>query len=186
MRSSARRSEAGRRLRGFARVGLVVAGVVFWLNTALFPCCEVAAAVLGGHPDNGSRTASAAPPLHHSDATHSELLDHRLDSPCGHTLISGPPLVGKYEGPTPDRSPLGWFAADAPVATSLTAVSHSANLARAAPPAFAAPLPAHSAPADLTLRHSGTLDRCVVAPVDGISRTVASCSRRALATRSRP
>jgi len=55
-----------RGLHGFARVGLVLAWVVFWLNTALFPRCEVAAAVLGGHADNGSRTASAAPPLHHS------------------------------------------------------------------------------------------------------------------------
>jgi hypothetical protein len=125
-----------RGLRGFARVGLVVAWVVFWLNTALFPCCEVAAAVLGGHADNGSRSASAAPPLHHSDATHSEPLDHGPDSPCDYTLISGPALVGEYEGPTPDRSPLEWFAVDAPVATSLTAVNHSTNLAlaQAAPP----------------------------------------------------
>lgn len=136
-RSSARMSEARRPrgLRGFARVGLV-AWVVFWLNTALFPCCEVAAAVLGGHADNGSRRASAALPLHHSDATHSEPLDHSPGSPCGYTLISGRPLVGDYEGLTPDRSPLEWFAVDAPVATSLAALNHSANraLARAAPP----------------------------------------------------
>jgi hypothetical protein len=125
-----------RGLRGFARVGLAVAWVVFWLNTVLFPCCEVAAAVLGGHADNGSRSASAAPQLHHSDGTHSEPLDHGPDSPCGYTLISGPPLVGEYGVLTPDRSPLEWFAVDAPVATSLTAVNHSANLAlaRAAPP----------------------------------------------------
>ena len=140
-RSSARMSETRRPrgLRGFARVGLVVAWVAFWLNTALFPCGEVAAGVLGGHADNGSRSASAAPPPHHSDATHSKLLDHSLDSPCGpcgYTLISGPPLVGEYEVLTPDRSPLESFAVDAPVATSLTAVSHSANLAlaRAGPP----------------------------------------------------
>ena len=122
--------------RGFARVGWVVAGVVFWLNTALFPCCEVAAAVLGGHADNGSRAASAALPPHHSDAKHSELMDHGPGSPCGYTLISGPPLVGEYKGPAPDRSPLERFAGDAAVATSLTAVNHAANLAlaRAAPP----------------------------------------------------
>ena len=137
-RSSARMSEAGRPrgLRGFARVGLVVAWVVFWLNTALFPCCEVAAAVLGGHADTGSQSASAAPPLHPSDATHSELLDHSPDSPCGTTLISVSPLVGEYEVLIPDRFPLEWFAADAPVAPSLTAVNHSTHLAlaRAAPP----------------------------------------------------
>lgn len=137
-RSSAGMSEARRPrgLRGFARVGLVVAWVVFWLNTALFPCCEVAAAVLGGHADSGSRTASAAPPLHHSDATHSEPLDRSPDSPCGYTPISVPALAGEYEGLTPDRSPLEWFAVDAPVATNLTAVVHFANLvrARATPP----------------------------------------------------
>jgi hypothetical protein len=125
-----------RGLRGFARVGLVVAWVGFWLNTALFPCCEVAAAVLGGHADKGSRSASAVPPLHPSDATQSEPLDHDPDSPCGYTLISESPLVGEYGVLTPDRSPLEWFAVDAPVATSLTAVNHPAYLAlaRAAPP----------------------------------------------------
>jgi hypothetical protein len=122
-------------LRAFARVGLVVAWVVFWLNTALFPCCEVAAAILGGHADNESRSASAAPPLYHSGATHSELLDHNPDSPCGYALISSPPLVGEYEGLTLDRSSLERFAIDSPLATSLTAVNHTANLAltRAAP-----------------------------------------------------
>ena len=138
IRSSARTSGARRPrgLRGFARVGLVVASVVFWLNAALFPCCEVTAAVLGGHAYNGSRTASPAPPLHHSANTHSDPHDHSPDSPCGDTRISVPPLAGEYEGLTPDRSPLAWFAVDAPVATSLTAVNHSANfaLARAAPP----------------------------------------------------
>jgi len=126
-----------RGLRGFARVGLVAAWVVFWLNTALFPCCEVAAAVLGGHADNGSQSASAAPPLQHSAATHSEPLDHSPDTPCGTTLISESLLVGAYEVLTPDRSPLKWFAVDAPVATSrLTIVNHPAilALARAAPP----------------------------------------------------
>ena len=137
-RSSARMSEAGRPrgLRGFARVGLLAAWVVFWLNTALLPCCEVAAAVSGGYTNNESQSASAAPPLHPSDATHSEPLDHGPDSPCGTNLISGSPLVGAYEVLTPDRFPLEWLAVDAPVATRLTAVVHSANLtlARAAPP----------------------------------------------------
>ena len=125
-----------RGLRGFARVGLVAAWVVFWLSTALFPCCEVAAAVLGGHADNGSLSASAAPSLHHSGATQSEPLDHSPDSPCGTILISASPLVGAYEVLTLDRSPLEWLAVDAPVATRLTAIGHSAHLAlaRAAPP----------------------------------------------------
>ena len=137
-RSSARMSETKRPrgLRGVARVGLLAAWVVFWLNTALFSCCEVAAAVLGGHVDNGSVSASAALPLQHSAATQPASLDQSHDSPCGYALISGPPLVGEHEVPAPDRSPLESFAVDAPVATILTAVSHYANLAlaRAAPP----------------------------------------------------
>lgn|SRR5512134_2097256 len=125
-----------RGLRGFARVGLVVAWVVFWLNTALFPCGEVAAGVLGGHADNGSRSTSAAPPLHDFDATQSEPLDHNPDSQCGDSLISGTSLLGEHEALTTDRSPSEWFAVDAPVASSLIAVNHPANLAlaRAAPP----------------------------------------------------
>ena len=97
----------------------------------------MAAALLGGQADNGSRSASGAAPLHHSGATHSEPLDHSPQSPCGYTLISGPALVGEYEVLTADRSPLEWFAVDAPVATGLTAVNRSANLALAR----AAPLP---------------------------------------------
>ena len=127
-----------RGLRRFARVGLLAAWLVFWLNTALFPCCEVAASVLGGHADNGSLSASAAPLLQHSAATHSEPLDQSPDSPCGYTLASGPPLVGEHEVPAPDRADLEWLAVDVPVAMSLTltAADPSANLAlaRASPP----------------------------------------------------
>ena len=88
------------------------------------------------HTDNGAQPASAAPPPHHAEVTHSEPLDHSPHSPCGYTPISGSALAGEYEGLTPDRPPLEWFAVDVPVATSLTAVSHTANLAlaRAAPP----------------------------------------------------
>jgi len=94
-----------------------VGWVVFWLNTALFPCFEVAAVVLGGHADNGSQSASAASSLHDSNATYySEPLDHSSDAPCGYTLISGPPTVGEHEALTSDRSHLEWLAVDAPAA----------------------------------------------------------------------
>ena len=125
-----------RGLRRFARVGMLAAWTMFCPNTALFPCGEVAAAVFGGHADNGSQSASAAPLLHHTGATHSESLGHSPDSPCGDALISRLPLVGAYEGLTPDRFPLEWFAVAAPVATGITAVNRPAilALAQAAPP----------------------------------------------------
>ena len=106
--------------RGFARLGLVAAWAVFFLNTALLPCCEAAAAVLGGH----------------ADATHAEPPHHSPDSPCAPSLSGGPSLVGEHEVLPPDRSPLGWLAIDAPAATSPAAVNHFASLvlARAAPP----------------------------------------------------
>ena len=110
-----------RSLRGFARVGLVVAGVIFLLNTALFPCCEVAAAGLGGH---------------HSEVEHSEPPHHSPDAPCDSSISSGAALVVEHEVLTPERSPVEWSAVDAPFATSLTSVSDSAIIAfaRASPP----------------------------------------------------
>lgn len=103
-----------------ARMGLVAAWAVFFLNATLLPCCEVVAADLGGH----------------ADATHAEPLDHSPDSPCASSLSDVPTLVGAHEVLAPDRSPLGWFAIDAPVATNPTAVNHSASraLALADPP----------------------------------------------------
>ena len=123
--SEARRPQSPHR---YTRVILMLAWAVFWLNSALLPCCEVVAAALGGHADNGSQSISAAQPAHHSDTTHSEPLEHSTDSPCGDTLVSGIPIVGGYEVLTPDRSPLDWFAVDVRVATSLTAITHSTNL----------------------------------------------------------
>lgn len=125
-----------RRLRGFARVALVLGWVVFWLNTAFFPCCETIAAALGGHAGNVSQSVSAVQPAHHPDDTHSGPPVHSPDPPCAYSLSAGPTIVGDYEVLTSDRSPQEWFAVDTPVVTSLTAVNHSANLAlaRAAPP----------------------------------------------------
>jgi len=132
-----------RGVRGLARAGLISAWVVFWLNTALFPCCEVTAAILGGHADHVAQSTSAALPPHHTDATHSEPLDHSPDSPCCETLSSDPPLVGEYEVLSPDRPTLEWFAVDAPVGASFTSLQRAANfaLARASPPPSLRPHP---------------------------------------------
>ena len=122
-RYSTRMSEVSRPrgLRGFARVGLVVAGAIFLLNTTLFPCCEVAAAVLGGH---------------HSKAEHSEPPHHSPDAPCDSSIVSGAALVVEHEVLAPERSPVAWSAVDAPFATIPASVSDSAviALARASPP----------------------------------------------------
>ena len=137
-RYSTRMSEASRprSLRGFARVGMVVAGVIFLINTALFACCDVAAAVMGGHGDSGSHSDSDAAPHHHPEAEHSEPSHHSPDAPCENSIASGAALVGEHEVLTPDRSPVEWSAIDSPSAAGLTSENYSAivALARASPP----------------------------------------------------
>ena len=137
-RSSAKTSEARRPrgLRGFARAGLVVAWVVFWLNASLFPCCVTIAAAFGGQAGNDSQSVSSVAPAHHPDEPHSGPPGHSPDSPCAYSLSAGPTIIGEYAVLAADRSPQGWFAVDAPVATSPTAINHVANLAlaRATPP----------------------------------------------------
>ena len=124
--SGARRPQGSHR---FTRIILVLAWAVFWLNTALLPCCEVAAAVLGGPADNGSQSVPNTQSAHHSVAMHSEPLEHSPGSPCGQTLIAGPQLAGNHELLTPYRSLVEWFAVAASAAPDLRAVNHAAYLA---------------------------------------------------------
>ena len=153
-----------RGLRGFARRALVLAWVIFWINTALFPCCEAVAAAFGDHSDDVSQSVSAAQPAHAAGGMHSEPPTHSPSSPCGYTLTAGPTNVGMYATVTIDHSSPEWLASDTPAAPSLTAANHSANLApRPTPPTTVSPLPSHSAPADLILLHIGTSDRCAFA-----------------------
>jgi len=137
-RRSARTSEDGRTrgLRGFARVGLVAAWVAFWASAALFPCCEVAAAILGEHASDVPQSVSAVQPAHQPGDRQTGSPVPGPDSPCAYSLGAEPTIAGEYAVPTVDRSPQEWFALDAPVAAGLAAVSHSANLAlaRAVPP----------------------------------------------------
>ena len=120
-------------LRGCARRALVLAWVIFWFNTALFPCCEAVAAAFGNHSDDVSQSVSAAQPAHASDDTYSGCPMHSPDLPCGYTLSAGPTSVGMYALLGPDNSSLGWFAIDAPAA-ALIAVSHAETLAPREPP----------------------------------------------------
>jgi hypothetical protein len=119
-----------------ARAALIAAWGVFWLNTALFPCCEVIAAVLGGHADAVTQAHASAPSSHHSDSTHSEPLGHGSDAPCDDTLSANPPVSGVNEARTPERSSLEWFAVDVSAPASSTSVhrNESFALARATPP----------------------------------------------------
>lgn len=137
-RSSARTPAAGRPRgrRGFARTGLVMAWLMFWLNAALFPCCEVAAAILCDHAGSASPITSVALPLHIANATHSEPSDHSPDSPCGDVVFARLPLASQHEGMTADRSAPEWVAIDAPVVISSPSTDRTTSpaLDRDAPP----------------------------------------------------
>ena len=109
-------------------MALLLAWVVFWLNTALFPCCEAIAAAFGDHFDDVSQSVYAAQPAYHSDESHSDCPHHSPDSPCGHTLNAGPAISGVDAGLLTDRVNLEWFTIDVSVAAAVTAVSRSANI----------------------------------------------------------
>jgi len=110
-------------------VGWALVWIVFWLNTALFPCCEVAAADLGEWGGSALPSVSTVELAHHADGTHSESPASNPGSLCGDNLTAGTPHVALDEVLTPDRLPLEWFTVDASVVTSVTAVTHSARLA---------------------------------------------------------
>ena len=138
-RSSAGMPEARRPrgLRGFARVGLVMAWAVFWLNAAIFPCCESIAAVVGG--DRSVEVApsdSATPHARLSGNADSEGTDHGLYSLCEQALSAEPALVGEPGVLTSDRFPLDWVAVEEHFALGLTVAAHRPSIAlpRAAPP----------------------------------------------------
>lgn len=117
--------------RRFAHVTMILAWVVFWLNTAFFPYCEAIAA-FNGHSAHVSQAASAASPAHGSDETRADRPDHSPYSSCGYSLSVQPTTIGM---PAAEHSSLKWLAIDPPVAAGLTAVIGSDNLAlRGIPP----------------------------------------------------
>jgi len=128
-----------RGLRGLARAWLVAVLAVFSLNSALLPCCEVVAAVLGGHAGNGSPTPSAAPVAHHSSPSHSEPSKHDHGLPCGDKLSSVPAIVGEHAVLISDRPVQIYLADNVPVARSHATEAHPTSLSGAL--ARAAPLP---------------------------------------------
>ena len=106
---------------------MVLAWVVFWLNTALFPCCDAFAAVFGDHSVSVSQSASAAHPALHSDESHSERPPHSPESPCDYALNAEPATIDGESAALPtDRVQWVWFAVAASAAPDLTTVTYAA------------------------------------------------------------
>lgn len=134
-RTSATRLPRGR--GRFARVALVMAWIAFWLNAAIFPCCEAIAAVVGGdHAIEEAQSNATTPHAHLSGGAHSEGLGHDPYSPCEHALGAEPALVGEQEVLATDRFPLHWVAVEEHFSHGPTVGSHRPSFAlpRAAPP----------------------------------------------------
>ena len=130
-----------KRPRGWFRSAhvMVLAWAVFWLNTALFPCCDAFAAVFGDHSGSVTQSASAAQPVHHSDKSHSERPLQSPESPCDYALNAGPAIIsGVYAALPTDRVQWVWFAVATSAAPDLIAVNNSANRA---PREYRPPLP---------------------------------------------
>lgn len=122
---------------GFARVALVMAWIAFWLNTAIFPCCEAIAAVVGGdHAIEEAQSNATTPHARLSGSAHSEDLGHDPYSPCEHALGAEPALVGEQEVLASDRFPFHWVAVEEYFSHGPTLGSHRSSVAlpRAAPP----------------------------------------------------
>ena len=120
---------------------MVLAWVIFWLNTALFPCCDAFAAMFGDHAVSVSQSVSAAQSAHHSgaDESHSERPPHSPESPCDYALNAEPAIISvTYAALPTDRVQFVLFAIATPVAPDLTAVHYAAILA---PREYRPPLP---------------------------------------------
>ncbi len=123
--------------RGFVRVTMVAAWAVFWFSTAIFPCCESIAAVLGGeHHIAVAESDPVAPQAHHSGDVNSEGQDHGPHSPCESALGAVPTLVGEQEVLASEHFSMHWIAIEQHSAFDLKAVAHRPSLAlpHGAPP----------------------------------------------------
>ena len=90
------KGSATRHLRapgGFARVVVVLAWVMFWLNAAFTPCCEALAVGFGGQ--SAAQLVSSAQPAHDSAETNTHHPDHSHNSPCDLVISAGPAVMGQ-------------------------------------------------------------------------------------------
>lgn len=107
---------------------MVPAWFVFWVNTALFPCCDALAGAFGGYSDSVSPSATTALPAHHADESQSEVPRHSPESPCDYALNAGPSIIDGESAALPtNRVQLVWFEIATSEAPELTAVNHAAN-----------------------------------------------------------
>ena len=81
-----------RGLRQPARATLVLAWLAFWLNTALFPCCQAFAAIVSDHS-----VSISEPALHDhvSQDCDDDQPGHNPYSPCGSFVSANPATISQ-------------------------------------------------------------------------------------------
>lgn len=108
---------------------MVLAWVTFWLNTALFPCCEAFAAAFDDHSDDETQTVSASVHIHDGDEPRSEHSHHNPGPPCSHAFSAGPAINGEYAGLPAYRVELAGYAVLVPRSFIVIALTQSVVLA---------------------------------------------------------
>ncbi len=91
----------------------MLAWLTFWLNTALFPCCEALAAALEEHIEDRSQSVPVAGHAQHPEATHVERANNVPDAHCDSEISAGPAINGEFAGLLADRGHVEWDAVHA-------------------------------------------------------------------------
>jgi len=123
--------------RSSGRLVLLAAWLAFWLNTALFPCCEVLAAALVGHSEVLSQATIDGRGPHPSHEAYAEHLHEGKSLPCAENGRLASAIAGAYAQLPEEPSLLQWFAIES---------SASADLRKLARASIASPLNYHSPP----------------------------------------
>ena len=126
-RNTIRKPGASRplRRRSSAHLVLVMAWLAFWLNTALFPCCEALAEALTEHADTPSQSATGERIPHQSNEVHAEHLNPDPSMPCEETVRSVAAIPDAYAQLTPTFD-LELLAITGSVGIDVRAPDHSA------------------------------------------------------------
>lgn len=108
--------------RKFLHTMLMFGWIAFWLNTALFPCCDALAEALDGHVHGSTGL---------NDTPHSVGADHSHQEPasdCGSALDLGAPSSGEYFAFTSDQLRAGCVLSNVQLTVAPLDVTRSVNL----------------------------------------------------------
>ena len=123
------------RWRPFARPVMVLAWLAFWLNTALFPCCQALAADFGGHSENIAKSIALNHLLKDCGDEHAGTPDQENPhSPCSSFVSASPAAITQAISPAADHTLWQPIAPTAVVSLIPAAPNFATPLPRFDPP----------------------------------------------------